>query len=172
MQLNAASACFVGTVNTLLSHDMRAKECKYSKTYTKKTVLGLLPCGDFQRYSAIVNFTSSVFFFFVRTIKSSAASKSVWRGDVINGLLQLIPMEMKVGIFFKDLAWTWMLQFSQFSGLFCWPGMLIRISIWVFSRKFKDRVWWQRWVCASFFCLSVVYDVSFLLKRKQILRLT
>lgn len=98
MQLNAASACFVGTVNTLLSHDMRAKECKYSKTYTKKTVLGLLPCGDFQRYSAIVNFTSSVFFFFVRTIKSSAASKSVWRGDVINGLLQLIPMEMKVGI--------------------------------------------------------------------------
>lgn len=106
VQLNAASACFVGTVNTLLLHDMRAKECKYSKSYTqKKNVLGLLPCGDFQRCSAIVNFTSSVFFLFVRTIKSSAASKSVWRGNFINGLLQLIPVEMKVGIdFFKDLA--------------------------------------------------------------------
>lgn len=69
----------------------------------KKNVLGLLPCGDFQRCSAIVNFTSSVFFFFVRTIKSSAASKSVWRGDFINGLLQLIPVEMKVGIDFLKI---------------------------------------------------------------------
>lgn len=72
-------------------------------TPKKTNVLGLLPCGDFQRYSAIVNFTSSVFFFFVRTIKSSAASKSVWRGDFINGLLQLIPMEMKVGIDFLKI---------------------------------------------------------------------
>lgn len=139
----------------------------------KKMFWGLLPCRDFQRCSAIVNFTSSVFFFFVRTIKSSAASKSFWRGDFINGLLQLIPMEMKVGTdLLKILPELECSSSPSFQDFFILTGMVIRISIWALGRKFKARVWWQRWVCASFFCLSVVYDVSFLLKRKLILRLT